>query len=334
MRSLNIAILTFGVLIFTSCSTKVEINAKWKEIPVIYGLLNPADSIQYIKINKAFLGNGNALTYAQQDSTNYGSHLLAFLYEKDIYGTAISTIQLRADSSILKDPGTFSSPKQILYRTPSGTVIHKNSIYYFEVRNSETQTTASSSTTIVNDVNVSSPYPGTHINFLSPQPNNFKVKWTSALNGKLYNLVIRFHYIEYSPSDTLFKQIDWDFGNVESLSLAGGEEMQQSIGPDDFYKFVASRLTPNLPLGTYRKVNSSTLDFIWTVGGMDLSTYIAVNRPSLSIVQDRPEFTNIEGGYGIFSSRNRTSLTGFALNPLTIDTLIAGQYTYNLGFIP
>ena len=40
-----------------------------------------------------------------------------------------------------------------------------------------------------------------------------------------------------------------------------------------------------------------------TVGSEDLNTYIKVNEPITGIVQKRPQFTNINNGIGIFSSR-------------------------------
>jgi hypothetical protein len=45
------------------------------------------------------------------------------------------------------------------------------------------------------------------------------------------------------------------------------------------------------------------LDWIMTVGTEDLDTYIKVNEPLTGIVQQRPQFTNINNGLGIFSSR-------------------------------
>ena len=48
-------LLGFALILFSGCDNEVDINADWKETIVVYGLLNPNDSIQYIKVNKAFL---------------------------------------------------------------------------------------------------------------------------------------------------------------------------------------------------------------------------------------------------------------------------------------
>jgi len=75
MKKLIIFILTLSG-IFTSCSTDFEINAPYKETMVIYGLLNTLDTAQYIRISKAYLGEGNALIMAQEpDSINYADIL-------------------------------------------------------------------------------------------------------------------------------------------------------------------------------------------------------------------------------------------------------------------
>jgi len=65
-------IFLLPVLFINSCKTDFDIIAPYKETTVVYGLLDPDTSVQYIKINKAFLGEGDALVMAQQmDSTNY-----------------------------------------------------------------------------------------------------------------------------------------------------------------------------------------------------------------------------------------------------------------------
>jgi hypothetical protein len=53
-----------AVAAFTSCSTDLDVAAPYKENTVVYALLDKGTTIQFVKINKAFLGPGNALVYA------------------------------------------------------------------------------------------------------------------------------------------------------------------------------------------------------------------------------------------------------------------------------
>ena len=59
-----------------------------------------------------------------------------------------------------------------------------------------------------------------------------------------------------------------------------------------------------------------------TVGTTDLETYIDVNKPITGIVQERPHFSNINNGIGLFSSRFTHVRSDVLLNEWTKDYLI------------
>jgi len=64
--------LYLSVVLLSSCSTDFNTTAPYKEIMVVYGLLNPVDQTQYIRVGKAYLGEGNSIVMAQQkDSINF-----------------------------------------------------------------------------------------------------------------------------------------------------------------------------------------------------------------------------------------------------------------------
>ena len=71
MKKIAIFLLLISVF-FMACETDFEVNASWKEVTVVYGLLDQSQQQQYIKINKAYLGEGDALQMASvADSSNY-----------------------------------------------------------------------------------------------------------------------------------------------------------------------------------------------------------------------------------------------------------------------
>ena len=74
----------YFLLVLISCNNDLEINENWKDIPVIYGVLNPGsdeniDNISgsgrnydhYVRVQKSFLGDGSALTYTQVSDSIY-----------------------------------------------------------------------------------------------------------------------------------------------------------------------------------------------------------------------------------------------------------------------
>jgi hypothetical protein len=68
-RILSIFILV--TLLLQSCSEDVQLIGDFKETAVVYGLLNHADSLHYVKITRAFIGPGNALEIAQIPDSSY-----------------------------------------------------------------------------------------------------------------------------------------------------------------------------------------------------------------------------------------------------------------------
>ena len=111
-----IILLLFISVFFVSCKTDFDITSEWKDITVVYGLLDQSDSVHLIKINKAFLGDGNALQYATiEDSSSYGNNLEVKLVEKN--GTSVvQDIVFDTTSYYPKDSGLFYYPHQLLYK--------------------------------------------------------------------------------------------------------------------------------------------------------------------------------------------------------------------------
>ncbi len=125
MKKINYLAITLLVVI-SACSTDLSVIGEYKETMVIYGLLDQSQPKQYIKINKAFLGEGSALAYAQiKDSAQYVNSLNVVL-KRIKNGVELSSYTLSPDNTISKAPGTFYAPDQqnAIYSltTPSGTL--------------------------------------------------------------------------------------------------------------------------------------------------------------------------------------------------------------------
>src|SRR6185295_16890060 len=105
----------------------------------------PNENIQYIRVSKAYLGEGNALIMAQQsDSINYGN-VLDVTMERTVNEVTISYPLIRIDT-IPKTEGTFNT-FQIFYADTHKVIT--NASYKITVHNNSTGLTATSSTGIV-----------------------------------------------------------------------------------------------------------------------------------------------------------------------------------------
>ena len=77
MRKVLVFTISIISLFLGSCSNDLEINAPWKDVTVVFGLLNKNETTHYVRISKAFLGEGDAMEFASQfDSLYYNPDLL------------------------------------------------------------------------------------------------------------------------------------------------------------------------------------------------------------------------------------------------------------------
>ena len=334
--------LLFTSILFTgllaSCKNDFDVTEDWKEIPVIYGLLDQSDSVQYIRVSKAFLGDGNALAMAGvYDSVNYTNQVEVKINELS-GGNVINSFILPFDTSIAKPPGVFAYPKQAVYKL-SNHQLNENYQYELVMTNNQSGLVCRAKTELVRDFSVLSPLPNQQINFIVPN-SSFYVTWYSAVNGKRYNFKLRFWYTEINKFTGLVRErhIDWNFPDLIASKLSGSEQMSLDFKSKSFFTFLRAQLNPNDSL--WRHVGKAAnpaqdIDFVISVAGDDFATYLDANQPTNGPLQEKPFYTNIENGIGLFSSRyiqKNPALYNRTLTSGTIDSIYAGQYTYDLNF--
>ncbi len=345
-RSL-IAIVT-GTALLSACSTELDVTAPYEDHTVVYGLLNMRDSIQYIKINKSFLGDGDAFGYAQiADSNEYGGEAIdRMVVYKVNNGVRVDTFPLHDTIMDIREPGTFHHPQhKVYYFIDPGTYqigvglsaftvhLEESSSYELDLHVKGKQVSAI--TPITNEFNLfsslASPNPNSQVNFLLPQGGyaNYRVRWYSGHDGKRYVVSYEFHYLEIRGTDTTAKSLVQGIGHrVSSNSGVSGEELEVQIPGEQFYSNIGSLIQAD-PTVTRRIFTG--LDFHFTVANDDFHTFLALSEPVSGIVEDRPAYSNIDGAYGIWGSRYTKSVSK-RLMPTSMGELQNGPYTYHLNF--
>ena len=319
-------LLSAVILLTVSCDNTIELSAPYKEIGVIYGLINPSDSIHYVRIQKAYLGEGNALVMAQVfDSTYYPENLDVRL-SRIKNGVEMASFPLTRFIGPDKPGGEFPSSPNILYKT-NGEVIHRDSHYKIVATNPQSGHQFYATTPIVDSIKVNRPTANELIRWSSPNP--VQVEFVSTPNGKVYNLTIRFHYDqqEASSGTTESKFIDWVFPNQITDNILSATNIKREIDGEDFYKFVGQQIQP----GNYFRY-ALGLDFIFVAGEQTLANYVNINSSLSSISTSIPVYSNVTGGTGIFSSRFIQVLKNKQMDPPSISFLQSSPYTSDLGF--
>ena len=325
-------LLLFPVLF--SCNKDLNVDAGWKDITVVYGLLDQSSDTTFIKVTKAFLGPGDAMTFAKiADSSNYPDKLDVRLNEysgtDSIASHSCDTVTIHYKS---KGDSIFYYPDQLMYF--SKVKLNENHTYKLVIKNKKTGkliTAQPEQTNLIHDFEVTKPQPQVTIGF--DPGKKFEVRWYPAKNGKRYQLVIRFFYKEYrtlNPVDTLIKSIDWVVtNNIVVADVQTTQPFDEYYPADGFYNAVGIMVDTTSILTRV----ANHCEYIFSVADVTLNTYMEVTEPSTTIAQEKPSYTNIVNGLGLFSARYTKKVDSLYLSKPTQINLNTSEKTKNRGFI-
>ena len=324
MKKGIIGSLMLLTILFSSCSEKIDLIGNFQETAVIYGLLDQADTLHYIKITRAFIGPGDAMQIAQIADSSYFDQVDATITE-ELNGSVTRTWQLK--DTLIQDKntnGVFYGPIQKVYYfktlatgqnevqvispNPNETSLNKDAIYKlkvilnngeFEV-NGETEL-ASGLTTTASSQNFTfkfSDNPGEYV--------STSVAASSTGNCFVVNTKLEIQSKEYIGNNKTLKSFDWNLGEVDVVPNSSRTFV--ALG-ETFYDLMISKVV-NDPQITRRTFNGIRITLVG--GAEELYNYMVVNKPSSTLAQTKPSYTNLSVSngkrvVGIFSSRQTIS---------------------------
>ena len=348
--SFLIACLAF-VSMLSACKTDLDVNAPYKNVTIVYALLDKDEDTSWIKINKAFLGEGDAFQYAQiPDSNEYSdADLHAYVEELNPDGSVFDTLTLHS-KLVDRDPGIFYGPQHKLYwfrgsDTTGSDAGHLNPNQKYRLKAVAKGTAIEAVTGLVQDISIYAPVVNTNqkIQFATAPGTYtpYEIKWTTGAGGKRFDVSYTFYYYEAtSATDSVLKSYTNLIGTRTSTGIGGGEQSSVTLNGESFYQAVRTNVLAQSNANVLHR-NFVGIDILWAVAGPDLYTYLQLSNPISGIVEERPEYSNIQNGYGLFSSRlfDKVSDHPVSGNPLykqlnntSLAELKDGQYTNDLGF--
>lgn len=317
MKKIYLFISVLAIL-FIACETDFDVNSQWEETTVVYGLLDASDenTLQKIKISKAFLGEMDAYEMAQYaDSINFDTANIDVM----IYKWGFSEIE---DSDTLKAvptarDGDIFNDNIVVYEFENENLfLQKGYEYELVVKNNKSGNIVTSRTEVVSGFDFDGQYNKDKTFqfsfYFNSDFTSSTIKWEDSNdNGSIYQLDLIFNYTE--KRGTNFDSLQLTY----SLPLVDDTEEKISIEGESFFNFLESNLSKDDDVVRY----FNSIDMQMTVGSEDLETYINVNKPITGIVQERPQFTNVNNGIGLFSSRFTKIRFNYDVTPTTDDYL-------------
>jgi hypothetical protein len=313
--------LLASLAFFNACTTDVDLYADYKDISVIYGLLNATADTNFIRINRAFSGSNDTHIDANEvaliaDSCNYPGKLKAYIVEyKSGYGNQYlptgDTLMLDTTTIQDKEEGIFYSPSQKVYYTNEKEKFDNNnghSKYRYKLFVFKGNDTISAETGLVGGDDFKIINGSLHFTS-EPTDKSSKIKFTTAENAVFYDLKFVFNYHEsHNGGPMVDKQVSYTFGakSIDDLYTEDGScffsynnnilfhLLESAIGGDTV--FDANH--PNVE----RSFDLKPIQIQLSAGADELYNYIQVNSQS-GFLQTVPDYTNVSGGFGVFSSR-------------------------------
>lgn len=309
-KAVSICVIAIMALAFLSCRKEVALYAEYKEIPVIYGLLDAKADTNFIKITRAFYAsNEDASQVAMNpDSSNYPGKLDVRLIEY-CNGDSVREIVLDTITIRNKQLGTFFAPKQKLYFTAEKLNANtKLESYRYRlvvvlpdrVISSEQPIVGNSSFRVKNlAVNLSKEYFGTQ------RPLEFY----PAFNASSYDVSMSFTFKEQRTpdGDSVPRTMYWDVGTYDEYNLANFIEdgyYHVTYRPERFHEMLRDFIGADTAVvGLTRLIGDYPVEITISAAGEMLTRYIENNGFENQIFGNELDYEYIEDAEGVFSSR-------------------------------
>lgn len=344
---LSSAILALNVV---SCREELELVTD-QNTAVIIGLLNPNDNVHYVKVTRSFIGDGLTNTYdiAQIPDSSYFNNVNVTV-EEILNNNVLRTFQLHDTIIQSKDTnGVFYGPEQkvSVFYTTDASPLRQDCKYRMTAKINNEQFIIQGETDVVNGMgwgNIGGSY-----NYLTlvQDPGDYKTQIIPVTNvSKAKRLVgeVLFNYYDIFPNgDSTLQTVKVPLGEYDLAE--GTNNYNFYLAGATFYETLKNKIPVSSAIDVRR---CSNIVINVTAANEVLASYIAVNKPTLSIAQNKPEFTNLKvvkgeklKVIGIFGSRTTLQLVKpyasvigqiQAISQNSRRELCIGQFTGNLGF--
>ena len=322
-----ISVLFLLLVVFGACSTDVNLYADYKDVAVIYAMIDPQADTNYVKIIRAFCGsNDNPIDATEvaliADSSNYPGKLDARIIEmRSLDGVAYEPtgVVFELDTMTLhnKEAGTFYAPDQKIYYTTGQFNTDKDGkrYKYKLIAVKPDGDTLSAVTSIVGTQEFRILTTGTSFQ-LMPTLDMGKISFKADGRAELYDVRMQFNYREqHAGQEMTWKNVHRSFGTKSIDAYTKVPEALDCYYLEYSENWLFYALESAIGADTVIDANHPNVvryidDFVVSIsaGGQELYYYYVANQAQLnSPISMISTYTNINGGCGLFSSRTTIS---------------------------
>ncbi|MBK8660126.1 MAG: DUF4249 family protein [Bacteroidetes bacterium] len=335
MNFSRLILFVFTLSLVSGCKQDFDITSPYKEITVVYALLNAKETTHYVRIQKGYQIEGDANAGAAVGDSIYYTDSLKVQVKTLPNGPVFNLTKVDGNNiSLPKDLGFFATNPNTLYRFNGN--LDESKRYRLEITNTASGKLITAELDLVRDFTTVVPFSAQKLSLRTVSPSN--IIFYSAQNAAVYDLKITFPYLEYdAASDALLKDSFVEFYFYKSKfvdDIQGGnniiDEFNGAIVLNNLRNALEARSD------RYRTFNvSKGMKFTIYAGGVEMANYInsqIAQGSGLASNEALPPYTNLANAYGIFSSRYFKTIDSVLLSNDGLDTLACSPLMTGLRF--
>lgn len=324
-----------------ACSSEFDAQIMSEPTPVIYGIINPADSLYQIRLTKSFIGPGSAYLYAANPDSIYYDNARVFLESHNFSGKLIDRTELFPREIEVRESGIFVREPNTIYETDfksirlrpeilEGDGIPFNIDLYIKIEIPGNAEPTEAVTRLKSDPRIIAPRGNFQkVYFYGESP--FFMEWAHSDPDTYFEIKVVMRYREILVDGERDTEVFWVLKGIQinKQGFPGGTRSIYSyyFRPENFYSQVRAAIPPD-PLVKGRSI--SDIDFIILTSDGVVKEYNEIEN--ITNDYNGASYTNITNGLGLFSSYNTKGVYKQKLGPREMDSLALGSFTKHLNF--
>lgn len=290
------------LLLLTACDNTLDINAPYRETPVVYAIIDMGQDSQIFRIQKTYQNDVNK-------TTEEVALIADSLYMKNITVKVVNANNqnLFRDFKRLaprKEAGFFSNQDSSYWGQRTTGFFVPGSRYTLRIKSNETDKEYIATTTATGTANIRL---GGAINFIESPNGTFSYQVEQiGDNVFTFDLIVRLNYweINKSTNDSSLKYVDYYvrrdalYTSVQNGKATIGVSKQGLLG----------HFTNNISVNAAVTRTFNSIEFVVVGSNSDYNDMIQTNKPSGSVIPKVSDYSNIANGIGVFASRTTSKL--------------------------
>lgn len=310
-----------GLLLLTACEENIDLISQSDPTPVIHCILDTESDVQTLRLSRSYITQNATIPPNSSDSLLLAEPLDVIIEqvadEEVVAAFAFEPVHF------LKDSGFFPTEEHWVYQAHFRA--HPETTYRLIVYLERQDQLAYATCTTLSQFRIINPvYPAVRSIHFQTDHNPF-FTFTKSQHAGIYQMGYILHFEESQGTElrrdslVLFMNTLYGIEATENL-------FNQGINSNQFYARIGENLTADPQV--FRKFLA--LDVFVLGGGEELAYLMRLQEFGQTFAL--MEYSNIQNGIGVFSSRYTQYIRGFQITGQSIDSLAYGRFTDALNF--